>query len=207
MKQSKAEDRTHRQCERILGAAERCFIEHGFHAASMSTIAEAADMSPGLIYRYFENKSAIVLAIMQRQLEIDRANMATLQTGCELGERIQNMYNRLSVADPTLMSPVLFLETVAHIHRDAQIAGAIGLSYEQSDREFGGWIRRTLEADGRTVTDQDVQARLLILRSFVEGLAIRSLRAPGPDTDALPEALKLLLPTLLPLPSNAPLNA
>lgn len=203
MKQNdKTEDRTQRQCERILAAAQRCFIEHGFHAASMATIAEAADMSPGLIYRYFENKSAIILAIIQRQLEVDRARMAALRAGGNLGERIIDMYERLAAADPSLMSPVLFLETIAHIHRDPQIAAAIGHSYQQNDRDFGDWIRRTLEADGRTVSDVDVQARLLILRAFVEGLAIRSLRAPAADTDALPEALKLLLPSLLPLSSG-----
>ena len=51
------------QRERILCAAQKCFIEHGFHAASMANIAAAAQMSAGLMYRYFENKSAIVRAI------------------------------------------------------------------------------------------------------------------------------------------------
>lgn len=33
------------QRERILCAAQKCFIEHGFHAASMANIAETAQMS------------------------------------------------------------------------------------------------------------------------------------------------------------------
>ena len=45
-----------RSARSILDAAKKCFIEHGFHAASMANIAETAGMSPGLIYRYFENK-------------------------------------------------------------------------------------------------------------------------------------------------------
>src|SRR3546814_5115905 len=59
---SKAELRTLAQRERILCAAQKCFVEHGFHAASMASIAETAEMSAGLIYRYFENKNAIILA-------------------------------------------------------------------------------------------------------------------------------------------------
>ena len=39
---SKAEARTQAQRERILQAAQQCFIEHGFHAAGMAKIAETA---------------------------------------------------------------------------------------------------------------------------------------------------------------------
>jgi TetR/AcrR family transcriptional regulator, fatty acid metabolism regulator protein len=40
----------------ILDAAQRAFIENGFEASSITQIAAAADVSEGLIYRYFENK-------------------------------------------------------------------------------------------------------------------------------------------------------
>lgn len=51
--------RAEKQRQRILAAARRCFVERGFHAASMATIADTAEMSQGLIYRYFESKNAI----------------------------------------------------------------------------------------------------------------------------------------------------
>lgn len=57
------------QRERVLGAAEQCFLRRGFHVASIADIAAAAEMSAGLIYRYFENKNAIVMAIIERQLD------------------------------------------------------------------------------------------------------------------------------------------
>ena len=46
--------------ERILAAAERAFVEHGFHAATMQHVAEAAGMSAGNLYRTFPSKEAIV---------------------------------------------------------------------------------------------------------------------------------------------------
>ena len=46
--------------ERILEAAERAFAEHGFHAATMQHVAEAAGMSAGNLYRTFSSKEAIV---------------------------------------------------------------------------------------------------------------------------------------------------
>ena len=65
--------RAARQRERILDAAEKCFIESGFHAASMAHIAQTAGMSAGLIYRYFDSKATIVKAIIERHLETDGA--------------------------------------------------------------------------------------------------------------------------------------
>src|ERR1700687_4738603 len=60
-----------RQRERILEAAEQCFIKSGFHAASMARIAQTAGISAGLIYRYFDSKGLIVKAIIERHVETD----------------------------------------------------------------------------------------------------------------------------------------
>ncbi|MGD8359415.1 MAG: helix-turn-helix domain-containing protein, partial [Lysobacterales bacterium] len=68
------------QRERILSAAQACFVESGFHAASMANIAETAEMSPGLIYRYFESKNAIILAIIDKQLTVLRRRIRELHS-------------------------------------------------------------------------------------------------------------------------------
>ena len=47
----------------ILDAALVCFAKHGFHQASMHDISAEAGISVGLIYRYFENKEAVIAAI------------------------------------------------------------------------------------------------------------------------------------------------
>ena len=44
----------------ILEAAARAFVRYGFHAATMSQVAEEAAMSAGNLYRYFPSKEAIV---------------------------------------------------------------------------------------------------------------------------------------------------
>ena len=46
--------------ERILEAAERAFVRHGFHAATMQDVADELGMSAGNLYRYFPSKEAIV---------------------------------------------------------------------------------------------------------------------------------------------------
>ena len=46
--------------ERILEGAERAFVRHGFHAATMQDVADELGMSAGNLYRYFPSKEAIV---------------------------------------------------------------------------------------------------------------------------------------------------
>jgi TetR/AcrR family transcriptional repressor of uid operon len=50
----------------ILEAAIVCFAKHGFHQASMHDISAEAGISVGLIYRYFENKEAVISAMAER---------------------------------------------------------------------------------------------------------------------------------------------
>src|SRR5438105_6742789 len=50
----------------ILDAALVCFGKRGFHQASMHDISAEAGISVGLIYRYFENKDAVISAMADR---------------------------------------------------------------------------------------------------------------------------------------------
>ncbi|RBP10578.1 TetR family transcriptional regulator [Roseiarcus fermentans] len=71
--------------ERIIEAAERAFVRHGFHAATMSHVAEEAAMSAGNLYRYFPSKEAIVEALCALDQEGAGDSFATLLAqGCDL---------------------------------------------------------------------------------------------------------------------------
>src|SRR5205809_4128919 len=50
----------------ILEAALVCFGKRGFHQTSMHDISAEAGISVGLIYRYFENKEAVISAMANR---------------------------------------------------------------------------------------------------------------------------------------------
>jgi TetR/AcrR family transcriptional regulator, repressor for uid operon len=65
----------------ILEAALVCFAKRGFHQASMHDISAEAGISVGLIYRYFENKEAVISAMADRHKKeisevLERARMA-----------------------------------------------------------------------------------------------------------------------------------
>jgi len=50
----------------ILEAALVCFAKRGFHQTSMHDISAEAGISVGLIYRYFQNKEAVISAMADR---------------------------------------------------------------------------------------------------------------------------------------------
>jgi len=50
--------------ESILAAASRVFSQKGFQAASIAEIAQAAGVSDGLVYKYFENKRDLLVSAL-----------------------------------------------------------------------------------------------------------------------------------------------
>ncbi len=67
------------QQERVLDAAQACFVRSGFHRTTMQDIAKEASMSPANIYRYFASKEALVLGWATRQRESATTILAELE--------------------------------------------------------------------------------------------------------------------------------
>lgn len=63
--------------ERLLDAAEACLKQFGPQKTSMEDVARAAGMSRATVYRYFENRDALLLGVASRQA----ASLATEAIG------------------------------------------------------------------------------------------------------------------------------
>ncbi len=174
----KASERAQAQSERILCASQKCFIEHGFHAASMALIAETAGMSPGLIYRYFPSKSAIILAIVERQLEHSRAGIRALHDAPDFKESALDAFYRWRDADPCMMNAALFLEMSAEASRDPMIAAGLRSSDQEIRNELAAWLSASIADGGKGLPPELARVRAITLQTFMEGLAIRALREP-----------------------------
>jgi len=80
--------------KQILDAARDAFRSHGFHAASMAVVAAGARMSVGQIYRYFDNKEAIVAAIVGEHVEEFMRDLTMLASEeGPLSERLLNNFS------------------------------------------------------------------------------------------------------------------
>lgn len=63
---------------RIIKAARKIFLKHGYQGAKMAMIAQEAGVADGTLYLYYKNKNAIVGAVLQHywQGATDRARQA-----------------------------------------------------------------------------------------------------------------------------------
>jgi TetR/AcrR family transcriptional regulator, transcriptional repressor of aconitase len=57
----------------ILSAAKRCFARHGFAGTTTKSVAAAASISEGLLFKHFPTKSALYAEILAEECEADPA--------------------------------------------------------------------------------------------------------------------------------------
>jgi AcrR family transcriptional regulator len=57
----------------ILGAAKRCFARHGFAGTTTKSVAAAASISEGLLFKHFPTKSALYAEILAEECAADPA--------------------------------------------------------------------------------------------------------------------------------------
>lgn len=186
------------QRERVLCAAEQCFLRRGFHAASVADIAATAEMSAGLIYRYFENKDAIVMAIIERQLAEGEALIAGLQSRDDLLGLFLMAYDHWHQRGERGTRAALFLEIAAEASRHPGIAATL----QQADATIRARLREAVQrhaqgSSGAPLPAAELQHRTLLLQLLLEGLAVRTIREPSLTRAQLRAALEALLPRLL----------
>lgn len=98
----------------ILDAAERQFIEHGYAAATIASIAAEADVSVDTIYKSFGGKSGLVREIYERGLE-GRGSQRAYDRSDAMREReadprtIMREWGKLTAEVASVVSPIRLL--------------------------------------------------------------------------------------------------
>ncbi len=132
----------------ILRHAEDLFGHYGFSKTNMADIAERAKMSPGNLYRYYRNKQAIGLAVVEAFFRQSEAAMEAAMTGIDDPEvRIRAMITagvRALVGEmalnPKLMELVDFL--MAEDEAWAQLQIHIGWKRDHVKAELERGVKR-----------------------------------------------------------------
>lgn len=187
------------QRERIIAAAQRCFEAEGFHGASMARIAATAGVSAGLLYRYFENKEAIIEAIVQCQVEAIMTSQVQQRprTGGELARHLAGDYGQPTACGTSRGNPKLVLELSAEATRNPAIAAVVS-GFDAALRRFLiDWLRAPVADGGRGMTEAQASERALGLQVLIEGLKVRETREPQLDRALLARTLTGMLTGLL----------
>jgi len=186
--------------EKLLQAAERCFIESGFHGARMAQIAKQAQMSPGHIYHYFESKEQIIAEMVRAHAD---EKLCALEKFKDAGDRIVDMMlENIEESVDSNTEPfwsALMLEMTAEATRNSEIASTL----------------RTVDADmkarvinylGAGVNQENIGARLEVLVALLQGIGIRNILNPDLDKAEVLRLVRGIVETLFrePVPSPQP---
>ena len=182
-------DRKTETRDRLAGASVKVFEEHGFHAARVSDIAEAAGVAKGTFYLYFASKEAVFHCLVDdffgrlMGATLGRYPSSEVIDRQDLAEQLGDMWHSILTRcrqEPALTTLIL-RESLA-LGPDAR---------EQVERHF------TAVADAITLYFEDLSARGLVRTGVgaasawaVLGLLERAIHyavtiAPDADTDAL----------------------
>ena len=161
----------------------------------MAEIAQAAGLSVGQIYRYFENKEAIIGAIVARDVAEMRDKFSALKNS---GEPLaQAIIERCSQAVDDNYDPeraALMLEVLAEAARNPRV-GAILQAADAEERAFRHDIVRQISPPG--CSERELVARGEVLSMLFEGMTVRGVNNPGADRAAIAEVLRSVLRNLL----------
>jgi AcrR family transcriptional regulator len=189
-------ERRDQQRQRIMDAAQLCFVRHGFQGASMQQICAEAGMSPGALYRYFSSKESIVAAICEADREEDINCFGSLR-------------GATSAVDGLVEA------AMAHITHTHQKGSAALFAEMRSESMRNETIRETVDGHKQGVADMivpllvgamergeidpPVKIEMLMpaIMAIGEGMALNDLPARGVPLDQIEIIVRSIIESLL----------
>ena len=181
--------------QQILDAACDCVRQAGFHGAAMADIAKAAGLSVGQIYRYFENKEAIVAAIVAHDLAEMREKFAELES--RPGDLLDAMTEHLPEAVNKCFDQgraALTLEVLAEAARNPRVASILRAADEQERVFAQAMLERGRKPEW---SEAEFNARCEVLGLLFDGMVMRAVNHPDTDRQALARVLGATIKQLL----------
>lgn len=193
--QTRAERRD-QQIQRILEAAQACFVRSGFQGASMQQICAECGMSPGALYRYFPSKEAIVAAICEADREDDMTCFGSLLNATSAVDGLVEGAMAHITHTHEKGSAALFAEMRSESNRNATIRETV----DSHKQEIAGMIVPLVQGAierGEIDPPVDVQTLMAVLMSVGEGIAINDLPSRGIPLDQIEKAIRAMLTGML----------
>lgn len=180
--------------QQIQDAAAACFRRSGFHGASMQEIARTAHLSVGQIYRYFENKEAIIAAIVEQDLADKREKFAEFYE--TTGDMAQYMVENCAGAIDKFWDrerAALMLEVLAEAARNPKVAAILHKRDEQ-EHAMTVQFRQRIRRSGWTEEETELRGELIGM--MFDGMASRSINS-NIDPARLEPVLKKVMAEIL----------
>jgi AcrR family transcriptional regulator len=106
----------------ILDAALICFAKRGFHQTSMHDISAEAGISVGLIYRYFENKEAVISAMADHHKKEISEVLQRAKQAPTLLESLEILFTAHCCEEATRVVSAFVVDLYAEASRNPRVA-------------------------------------------------------------------------------------
>lgn len=189
----------------ILDAATKVFAEKGFHRATIRDVARTAGVADGTIYNYFENKTALLLGLLDRlnateQREVDFAQSAEMDVAdfvrMYLNQRFKEVTDTSLDVFHVLLSEVLVNQEL----RETYYRQIVEPTFAVAEQYAQHWVSAE--------TEQRIDPRLMLRAVAGMTLGVLVLRLMGDSLlqtqwDEVPDALaELILHGIMPAEGN-----
>lgn len=154
----------------ILDAAAMTFSRNGIDGASMNQIALAAEVSKATLYHYFQNKEALVEALVRRLFEQDQPEIERLRQRQQPATERLRAYAEALVALLTQHQHLypIFAESYAAAARRASLQAILRGYFETYTAAFTDIIQQGIN-QGELRSSVDAAAAAVTLVAVIEG--------------------------------------
>jgi len=160
----------------ILDAAVVCFAKRGFHQASMHDISAEAGISVGLIYRYFQNKEAVISAMADRHKQEIHEILERARQAPGLLESLEVLFTaHCGEKEPQVVSAFV-VDLFAEASRNARVAELVRDVCETSMNGVTDLIARSPE--GKT-SDLSPREMAELIFAVNDGMLLRGVLKVG----------------------------
>src|SRR5438552_3484287 len=142
----------------ILDAALVCFAKRGFHQTSMHDISAEAGISVGLIYRYFENKEAVISAMADRHKKEISDMLQRARQAPTLLESLEILFTAHCCENEPRLISAFVVDLYAEASRNPHVADLVRDVLEMAMNGVRDLIARAPEAQntGNNLTPADL---------------------------------------------------
>ena len=162
----------------ILDAAEKLLLEKGLGGFSIEAVARAARAGKPTIYRWWPNRTSLVLAVYQRQKQA----LPDIDTGTIMGDSLAFVENLIAYWRDTPAGQV-FRSLVAEAQSNPEAADVLRTYSEERHQHTAEIFRRALKR-GEIGADTDPVLAAEMLASFARGrLLTDRLDAPRAELE------------------------
>ena len=176
-------DQQARTRARLLEAGARAFADRGFLAATVEEITTAAGVTRGALYKHFDGKDGLFLAVIADSGEAQLSSWSVGQAAARTDEEhLAAVADLVRVARPELVRAGT--EFLVHASSRPHLREQVRTLQSNVDAQAVALLQRTVEALGvePTVTADDLSA---LLTSLASGLALRQQLHPDLDVQRL----------------------